>query len=76
MATAMVDAIKSGFSLLGDLAENFLLAFTTLFWDATANSGAGALTTFGNWSLIMLSIAIVFAVLMLAFNILRSNTGV
>ena len=76
MATAIIEAIKSGFGLLGDLAENFLTAFSTLFWDATANSGAGALTTFGNWSLIMLSIAIVFSVLMLAFNVLRSNTGV
>ena len=76
MASAMIEAIKSGFSLLGELAQNFLTAFTTLFWDATANSGAGALTTFGNWSLIMLSVAIVFAVLMLAFNLIRSNTGV
>lgn len=76
MASEIINAIKSGFSLIGDLAENFLTAFTTLFWDATANSGAGALTTFGTWSLIMLSIAICFAVIMLAFNVLRSNTGV
>lgn len=76
MASAMIEAIESGFSLLGSLAQNFLTAFTTLFWDATANSGAGALTTFANWSLIMLSVAIVFAVLMLAFGIIRSNTGV
>lgn len=76
MGTQIIDALKSGFTLVEDLAENFLNAFTTLFWDATANSGAGALTTFGNWSLIMLSIAIVFAVLTLALNLLRSNTGV
>ena len=76
MGTEIINALKSGFSLIGDLAENFLDAFTTLFWDATANSGAGALTTFGTWSLIMLSIAIVFAVLSLAMGILRSNTGV
>lgn len=76
MAQQMITAIESGFSLLGELAGNFGTAFTTLFWDATANSGAGALTTFGNWSLIMLSVAIVFAVLMLAFNLIRSNTGV
>ena len=72
----MIEAIQSGFSLLGALAQNFLTAFTTLFWDATANSGAGSLTIFGNWTLIMLSISIVFAVLMLAFNLIRSNTGV
>lgn len=76
MGAAIIEAIRSGFSLIGDLAQNFLTAFTTLFWDATANSGAGALTTFGTWSLIMLSIAIVFSVIMLAFNVLRSNTGV
>ncbi len=76
MGEAIINAIKSGFSLIGDLAQNFLTAFTTLFWDATANSGAGALTTFGTWSLIMLSVAIVFSVIMLAFNVLRSNTGV
>lgn len=76
MGAAIIEAIQSGFSLIGDLAQNFLTAFTTLFWDATANSGAGALTTFGTWSLIMLSIAIVFSVIMLAFNVLRSNTGV
>lgn len=76
MGTEIINAIKSGFSLIGDLAENFLTAFTTLFWDATANSGAGALTTFGTWSLIMLSIAICFAVVMLAFRLLGSNTGV
>ena len=76
MANAMIAAIESGFSLLGNLAQNFLTAFTTLFWDATANSGAGELTTFGNWSLIMLSVAIIFSVLMLAFNLIRSNTGV
>ena len=75
MASAIIAAIQSGFSLLGDLAQNFLTAFTTLFWDATANTGAGALTTFGNFALIMLSISIVFSVLMLAFNVLRSNTG-
>lgn len=76
MGEAIINAIKSGFSLIGELAQNFLTAFTTLFWDATANSGAGALTTFGTWSLIMLSVAIVFSVIMLAFNVLRSNTGV
>lgn len=76
MGAEIINAIKSGFTLIGDLAENFLTAFTTLFWDSTANQGAGALTTFGTWSLIMLSIAICFSVIMLAFNVLRSNTGV
>lgn len=76
MGAAIVEAIESAFSLLATLAQNFLTAFTTLFWDATANSGAGALTIFGQWSLIMLGVAIIFSVLMLCLNLIRSNTGV
>ena len=76
MATAIIDAIKSGLGLMGDLASEFLTGFTTLFWDSTANSGAGALTVFGNYSLIFLGIAITFSVIALVFNVLRSNTGV
>lgn len=76
MGTAIIDAIKSGLGLMSDLASEFLTGFTTLFWDATANSGAGALTVFGNYSLIMLGIAITFSVIALVFNVLRSNTGV
>lgn len=76
MGSAIIDAIKSGLGLMGDLASEFLEGFTTLFWDATANSGAGALTVFGTYSLVMLGIAITFAVVSLVFNVLRSNTGV
>lgn len=76
MGSAIIDAIKSGLGLMGDLASEFLTGFTTLFWDATANSGAGALTVFGTYSLVMLGIAITFAVISLVFNVLRSNTGV
>lgn len=76
MGSAIIDAIKSGLGLMGDLASEFLTGFTTLFWDATANSGAGALTVFGTYSLVMLGIAITFAVVSLVFNVLRSNTGV
>lgn len=76
MGSAIIEAIKSGLGLMQDLAEEFLSGFTTLFWDATANSGAGALTTFGTYSLIMLGIAITFSVIALVFNVLRSNTGV
>lgn len=76
MGSAIIEAIKSGLGLMQDLAEEFLDGFSTLFWDATANSGAGALTTFGTYSLIMLGIAITFSVIALVFNVLRSNTGV
>lgn len=75
MGAAIIDAIKSGLGLIADLAEEFLTGFTTLFWDATANSGAGALTSFGIFSLVMLGVAITFAVIKLVLNVLRSNTG-
>lgn len=76
MGSAIIEAIRSGLGLMQNLAEEFLSGFSTLFWDATANSGAGALTTFGTYSLIMLGIAITFSVIALVFNVLRSNTGV
>lgn len=75
MGNAIIDAIKSGLGLIGDLASEFLEGFTTLFWDATANSGSGALTTFGNYALIMLGIAITFAVISLVLNLFRGSTG-
>lgn len=75
MGNAIIDAIKSGLGLIGDLASEFLEGFTTLFWDATANQGAGALTTFGNYALIMLGIAITFAVISLVLNLFRGSTG-
>lgn len=76
MGAAIIDAIKSGLGLIQDLAESFLTAFSTLFWDATANSGAGALTSFGTFSLVFLGIAIVMTVLTLGYALIRSNTGV
>ena len=76
MGAAIISAIQSGLGLMSDLAGEFLEGFTTLFWDATANTGAGALTVFGQYSLVMLGISITFAVIALVFNVLRSNTGV
>lgn len=75
MGTAIVNAIKEGFSILGDLAQNVLTAFQTLIWDPTANSGAGALTGLGEFAFVLLGISVVFAVLMLVFSLLRTNTG-
>jgi len=76
MGSQIIDAIKSGLGLIGDLASEFLTGFSTLFWDATANSGAGALTVFGTWALVMLGVAVTFAVISLVVNLVRSNTGV
>lgn len=75
MGSAIIDAIKSGLGLIGDLASEFLNGFTTLFWDATANSGSGALTVFGQYALIMLGVAITFAVVSLVMRVIRGNTG-
>lgn len=75
MGSAIIDAIKSGLGLIGDLASEFLNGFTTLFWDATANQGAGALTVFGQYALIMLGVAITFAVVSLVMRVIRGNTG-
>lgn len=76
MGAQIIDAIKSGLGLIGDLAKEFLDGFTTLFWDATANQGAGALTSFGLFSLVMLGVAVTFGVISLVLNVIRGNTGV
>lgn len=76
MGAAIIEAITSGLGLISELAQEFLTGFSTLFWDATANSGAGGLTDFAMWSLVMLGIAITFSVISLVLNVLRSNTGV
>lgn len=75
MASAIIEAIKSGLGLMQSIAKELLNGFTTLFWDATANSGAGELTTLANFALIFMGIAITFAVVKLALNLIRSNTG-
>lgn len=74
MGSAIIDAIKSGLGLIGDLAKEFLDGFTALFWDGTAGQG-GALTTFGTFALVMLGVAVTFAVIKLILNILRGSTG-
>jgi len=75
MGEAIINAIKSGLGLIGDLASEFMTGFSTLFWDATANNGAGALTSFGLFCLVMLGVSITFAVIKLVLNIIRGNTG-
>lgn len=75
MGNAIIEAITSGLGLIEELATNFLTAFGTLFWDATANEGAGAMTTFGMFCLIMLGISVAFAIVSLVFNLIKGNTG-
>ena len=75
MGAAIISAITSGLGLISDLASEFLSGFTALFWDATASNGAGALTVFGTFALVMLGIGVSFAVVKLVLNIVRSNTG-
>lgn len=77
MGSAVIDAIKSGLGLMGDIATEFLDGFTTLFWVAPSGSEtAGHLTEFGTWALVMLGISITFAIVSLVLNLVRSNTGI
>ena len=75
MGVAIIDAIKSGLGLISDIAKEFLGGFTALFWDATANANAGALTTFGTFCLIFLGISITFGLVKMAIYLIRSKTG-
>ena len=75
MGNAIIQAITSGLGLMSTIANEFLTGFSTLFWDATANSGAGGLTTFGNFALIFMGVSITFAVVKLALNLIRGKTG-
>ena len=72
IAEEITTDIKSGLTLIGNLATAFLAGFTGIFWNTTTSS----LTVFGSFALIMLSVAIVFAIIKLVLNIARSNTGV
>ena len=77
MGTAILEAIRTGLGLIGDIAKEFLLGFTTLFWEApTTEGGTGQLTMLGNFALIFLGISISFAVVKLALNLIRANTGI
>lgn len=76
MGAQILDAIRSGLGLIGDLAGEFLEGFTTLFWDASAGSGTGALTVFGVFALVMLGVAASFAIIRLVMSLIRGNTGV
>ena len=75
MGSAIIEAITSGLGLISELATNFLTAFGTLFWDTTLNEGAGGLTTFGIFCLVMLGISVAFAIVSLVFNLIKGNTG-
>ena len=76
MGTAIIDAIKSGLGLIGDLAHEFMTGFQSLVWDPTANSNAGGLTSFATFALVMVGISVSFAVVRLVLNLVRGNTGV
>lgn len=76
MGAQILDAIRSALGLVTDLANNFLNGFKTLFWDATANSGAGALTPLAYVAFTFLGISIVFGMIRLAMNLIGKNTGI
>lgn len=76
MGQAILEAIRSGLGLITDIAKEFMSGFQTLLWDSTANSGAGALTSFGNFAFIMLGIGVTFTVVSLVLNLVRGRTGI
>lgn len=75
MGAAIIQAIKDGLGLISELANQFLTGFSALFWDSTANQGAGALTTFGNFALILLGVSITMGCVSLCLNMITRNTG-
>ena len=75
VGNTIVDSITAGLGLMNPISNEFLTGFSTLFWDVTANSGAGGLTTFGNFALIFMGVSITFAVVKLALNLIRGKTG-
>lgn len=75
MGTAIINAIKEGLGLISDLATEFLDGFKVLVWDATANSGAGALTPVATFGFVLLGVSVSFAIVKLILNMIRGNTG-
>ena len=72
---SVVEGITDGIGLLSPITNEFLNAFTSIFWDSTANDGEGALTTFSSFALTFLGVSITFAVVKLALNLIRGKTG-
>lgn len=73
MGAAIIDAIKSGLSLVGELATNFLTGFKALFLETTESTTK--LTAFGEYAFVMLGISIVFGMIGLACKLVTKNTG-
>lgn len=79
MGQIILDAIKSGLGIIGDIASEFLNGFETLVWvPGTTVEGvqvAGHLTSVGTFAFVMLGVSVSFAVIKLVLNLLRGNTG-
>lgn len=69
MGEQIIPAIASGLGLIGALATEFLSGFVALFYVQ------GALTPFAIFSLVMLGVAVSFAVVKLVLSLIKSNTG-
>lgn len=74
MGAQIIEAITSGLGLIGELANEFLTGFSTLFWNASGADG-GTLTTFGLFALVMLGVSITMGCISLVLNVIRGNTG-
>lgn len=75
MGAEIINAIKSGLGLIGDLASEFLTGFETLVWVPAEGQVAGHLTSVGIFAFVMLGVAVSFAVIKLCLNLLRGNSG-
>ena len=70
MGANIIDAIKSGLGLIGNLASEFLNGFKALVVGAD-----GTLTAVATFAFVMLGVSITFAVIKLILNLLRGNSG-
>ena len=77
MGSYLIEAIRSGLGLVGDLATNFLTGFKNLFVTTASEGGAvTGLTVFGEYAFVMLGISIVFGMIRLCTSLIGSNTGI
>lgn len=75
MGEAIIQAIKSGLGLIGDLATEFLDGFTTLVWTPATSGTGGSLTPVAIFAFVMLGVSVSFAVVNKVLGLLRQNTG-
>lgn len=69
--TAILTAITSVFSSILGWITDGMSSVVSIFWDATANSGAGSLTFYGVLAVCGLCVSIVFLIIGIAQRFLH-----